>query len=119
MDAHVAAWRIANGGQPVPVGTLIMHSCDNRKCVNPEHLSCGTSSQNMIDCRDKNRLQSICGEDVYNAVLTDEIVVMIRRDYVPYKNSFYKIAEKLGVSETTVRLAYHGKRWRHVAEATR
>lgn len=120
MDAHVASWRIANGGQPVPVGQLIMHSCDNRKCVNPDHLSCGTSSSNMIDCRDKGRLAFPVGTQTKNALLSEESVAYIRSVYVPYKRSFMEIAKELGVSESCVWQAYHGHSWKHVtSEAIR
>ena len=114
MDAHVASWRISNGGIPVPVGSLIMHSCDNRRCVNSDHLSCGTSSSNMIDCRDKGRLAFPVGIEAKNALLSDELVAYIRSVYVPYKRSFMMIANELGVSESCVWQAYHGYSWKHV-----
>ena len=33
----------------------VLHKCDNRKCINPDHLFLGTKSDNMIDCANKNR----------------------------------------------------------------
>ena len=39
----------------IPNNYLICHTCDNRKCVNPDHLFCGTSSDNMQDCINKGR----------------------------------------------------------------
>lgn len=33
----------------------ILHKCDNRKCVNPEHLFLGTQSDNIKDCVKKRR----------------------------------------------------------------
>ena len=36
--------------------TCVMHSCDNPKCCNPEHLSFGSHSENMIDCARKGRV---------------------------------------------------------------
>lgn len=35
---------------------VIMHSCDNPKCINPDHLSEGTQLENMQDCVSKGRL---------------------------------------------------------------
>jgi hypothetical protein len=117
MDAHVASWRIANDGQPVPVGLLIMHSCDNRSCVNPDHLSCGTSQQNIIDCRDKDRMSVKRGSDAYNAALSESVVEQIRQQYVPYKRGFSQIARELGVSETCVRRACKGETCKHVTKS--
>lgn len=37
-------------------GVDIMHSCDNRLCVNPAHLAIGTRSENMKDAYNKGRI---------------------------------------------------------------
>lgn len=39
----------------IPKGMLVMHSCDNPPCCNPDHLSLGTHLHNMSDCRAKGR----------------------------------------------------------------
>lgn len=36
-------------------GNMILHSCDNRACVNPAHLRQGNQSENMKDMWDRNR----------------------------------------------------------------
>jgi hypothetical protein len=40
---------------PIPDGMLILHSCDNRKCINPDHLRIGTYSDNLNDMWSKKR----------------------------------------------------------------
>lgn len=43
------------GNVDVPDDKLVMHSCDNPNCVNPDHLSIGTQFDNMRDASKKGR----------------------------------------------------------------
>lgn len=53
MGTHKVAYILCVGD--VPKGMVVMHSCDNPKCVNPSHLSIGTVRDNVIDCVEKGR----------------------------------------------------------------
>jgi hypothetical protein len=39
----------------IPNHLVVMHSCDNPKCINPQHLSLGTRSDNTKDMISKGR----------------------------------------------------------------
>jgi len=51
--AHRLAFLLANGY--LPNGLVIMHSCDNKLCVKPDHLVAGTHQQNIADAWTRNR----------------------------------------------------------------
>jgi hypothetical protein len=47
------AWALTNGREP---DGFVCHSCDNPRCVNPEHLWIGTNQDNIRDAAAKGRL---------------------------------------------------------------
>lgn len=52
---HVLAWVEANGRLPNPETPLILHHCDTRSCINPEHLYEGTHKDNSRDMQERGR----------------------------------------------------------------
>lgn len=53
-SAHRLAY-VFHKGETIPKGRVIMHTCDNRACINPDHLVMGTQSENLADMRAKGR----------------------------------------------------------------
>lgn len=51
--AHRMAWFIFNG--PIPPGMCVCHSCDNRACINVNHLWVGSQLENARDMYAKGR----------------------------------------------------------------
>lgn len=60
--AHRLVYKLLNG--EIPNGMHILHKCDNRACVRPEHLYAGTHTDNMKDKvnkgRDHNKSKTHC-----------------------------------------------------------
>ena len=50
---HRLMFELCYGEQPCSV--VVMHKCDNRKCINRYHLSVGSQSDNIADCYRKGR----------------------------------------------------------------
>lgn len=76
----------------IPAGMDLCHKCDNRKCVNPEHMFVGTRKQNMEDCVRKGRFPR--RDASHKAKITKKIADSIRSDNRKYR----EIAEEHGVS---------------------
>lgn len=57
LKAHrVAKWL---AGEPIPTGLMSLHQCDNKRCVNPDHIRAGTNSQNQIEARDRGLTRNV------------------------------------------------------------
>lgn len=110
--AHRLSYEIHHG--EIPVGMVVMHSCDNRLCVNPEHLSIGTQSQNLKEMHARGRQPVIpphkCGEDSKRSKLKEVQVLEI----IKSKDSRREQAERYGVSVKTIEMIQKGRLWKHL-----
>jgi hypothetical protein len=111
MGAHRASHILFKG--PIPEGQFILHSCDDRTCVNPEHLRAGTHAENMQES--VNRARHTMGSDQSQSKLTEGQVEALRGEYVPGRyGEGFRLANKYGISQSTVSKIVRGEVWKHV-----
>lgn len=83
---------------------VVLHSCDNPRCVNPAHLSVGTNTQNQKEAYARRLRTPHRGSSHKNSKLTDEQVREIRRLYDSGQMLQIPLSEKYGVSQVTISL---------------
>lgn len=103
---HRAMYCKHKGCKLVEIDNLvIMHTCDNPRCINPKHLKLGTGLDNILDRQVKKRNYT---------KLTREQVIFVRENYKPYDKEFGSaaLARRFGVDASTVNRAANGHGWR-------
>lgn len=106
IEAHRYAYEYFNGD--LEPHSVIRHSCDNRRCVNPAHLSQGTHADNVKDRVERGR--SAVGEKNGRAVLTEKDVRHIRSTL----GSNEMLARTYGVDPSTIKQIRTHQTWKHV-----
>jgi hypothetical protein len=104
--AHRLSYEDAKG--PIPEGMVLLHSCDNRKCINPAHLTPGTQLENIADRVAKNR--SARGIDNGRSKLSEAQVGEILQSSAPKK----ALARQYGVDPKMIRNIKNRVNWTHI-----
>lgn len=94
-QAHVVAYELFTG--PIPVGMVVMHTCDNPRCVNPDHLKVGTMKDNMADCVQKGRFRKPA-----RYKLTQPGIINKIRQMLADGMSQRTVAHEVGVSQAMI-----------------
>lgn len=106
MRLHRAVYCSVNGVDPADIkGKVVMHRCDNPRCINPDHLLLGTHKDNMRDMSVKGRQPKpkLSPELVTQAAELEQSGISQR-----------EIAERLGVAQSTISRALRKRTWQHV-----
>lgn len=107
--AHRYAWFQKYGS--IPDGMCVLHKCDNRSCVNVDHLFLGTQGDNLRDMAAKGR--SLQGERNPQSVLTAWDVVKIRK-LQRLGISMKDLADQFGINVRNINRIVSRQAWRHV-----
>lgn len=104
--AHRFSYMIHKGD--IPEGYVIRHTCDNKLCVNPDHLLLGTHQDNMIDMVNRNRVK--WGSEAPKAKLSATQVLEILTDWLSGASQT-SLAQKYSVSQASIYSIVQGRSW--------
>lgn len=113
MKAHRFSWMIHHGD---PGLDLVLHHCDNPRCVNPAHLFLGNYKDNMIDKVRKNRCNVPFGEQHHWHKLTASEVLEIHSRTIGIFSAT-ALAREYCVDRKTITRIAKGLTWRKVLAA--
>lgn len=105
---HRYLWSIQNG--PIPKGKIIMHTCDNRSCLNLDHLKLGTIKDNNQDRDIKGRFVPLKGINNGMSKLTNAQAFNIKYS----KTKGIVLARKYNVTKANISSIRNGKTWVHI-----
>jgi len=111
VSAHVASYQVYHGPTE---GHEVLHHCDRPVCCHPSHLHLGTHRENIQEMLDRQRVA--VGERLPQAKLTEVDIREIRN----LKGVSQRvIAERFGVSQSSISNVLTGKRWAHITPIQR
>lgn len=95
----------------IPAGQSVLHRCDNRRCINPDHLFLGTALDNMRDREAKGRANRVHGERHHAAKLTADQVRTIRARAAEGSKA---LAREFGLNSRHVRAILTRNAWKGI-----
>lgn len=107
---HRYSYKITHGLYPEPCG---LHTCDVPSCVNPSHIYAGTKQDNARDKMVRGRCNSPKGSQVRVSKLK-EMDIPVVRTLLSQGHSYRAVAQRFGVSSTSIRWIATGRTWKEV-----
>ena len=111
ISIHRLSWMLHKG--PIEDKLFVLHTCDNCRCSNPDHLYLGTQKENNRDRFDRNRANITFGERSGTAKIKNEIAQEIKMLLIN-GYSIQDICNKLDVAWNTVFCIKTNKTWRSI-----
>jgi len=102
------AYFLTHNKEPV----YVCHTCDNPPCCNPKHLFAGNKQINVDDMVQKKR--HAFGVRNPRAVLTDAMVLEIRRIYSEEYITQADLSRRLNISVGLVKTVIAAEAWKHL-----
>ncbi len=110
VSAHRLSYELHKG--EIPQGLCVLHTCDVRRCVNPDHLFLGTIQDNHDDMMAKGREPR--GESHKNSTLKEWQVIEIRRLSSLGEMRQKDIASMFSIRPKTVYKIVNRISWKHI-----
>lgn len=112
---HRLVYADAHGLDEATMGGVVMHSCDNPRCINIAHLSLGTQQENVQDClrKGRHRTNPTRADASGQAKLTWALVDSLRAEYVPgcRAHGARAMARRYGLNQTRVSEVLRNECW--------
>lgn len=112
MGAHKYSYQISVGS--IEPGKLVCHSCDNRKCIEPDHLFQGTHQDNADDMVRKGRSPNNRAAQNPNAKLTLREVRAIRK--IGRSQAYVRTAKQFQVTPEMISNIVRNKYWKEARD---
>ena len=111
--AHRISWEMANE-MSIPKNKMVLHTCDNSGCVNPEHLYIGTHQQNMDDMTARDRRNPPKGEEHHKAKLTEGAVLEMRSMWKSGSYTQREIGDAFNVTRRYTKEIVNNRAWKRM-----
>lgn len=112
--AHTVAFKLVNPSKILRYPLCVCHKCDNKICINPDHLFLGTRVDNNRDRDNKGRQVSVYGSRNGMSKLTELDVMRIKSLLNNKLGTFADIGRKFGVRWQTIQAIAKGKTWKKI-----